>query len=226
MDAPQDSRLKRLFPKLAAWRVPAWLRPWPIYLGAVAIVIIAVQMARHRAPHTADPLLPGTITLKPDIEVQFGDVIMEGREQGVKRWVITAPKVGLSRDGRYTYFDPHPKGRFFNLKDWSAQDNQQSDKMRSLVWQGDHAQYDSFTHDLAIDGHVIITTDVGDVIKTEHVDYNAIQKQVQLPKPVTVAMKDATDVKADTLKANTGAQVLEMQGHVDLLTNVNKENSK
>lgn len=219
----QSGRVRRLLDKLAGWRMPGWLRPWPVYLGAIAVVLVAVLMARHRAPQSVDPLLPAAISLKPDIEVQFGDVVMEGRDKGVQRWAITAPKVSLSRDGRYTYFDPDPKGRFFNLKDWSAPENQQDNKMRSLVWTGDRAQFDGFTHDLSIDGHVVITTDVGDVIKTAHLDYNSVQKQVQLPKPVNVAMKDGTTVTADSLKANTGAQVLEMQGHVDLLTNVNEE---
>lgn len=215
---PRPSRLPAL---------PRWLRAWPVYVIAVAVVGGTYYFVTHRQAGQGDTVLPASVKLESNIEVQFGDVVMQGRQKGIQRWTIEAPNVKLSKDGRYTYFEPHPKGTFINLKDWNAPDAQPSgqpdQKTRSLNWQADKAQFDSYTEDLAIDGHSVVTTDDNDVIKTEHIDYKSRTKAVEMPKPVDITQKNGTKMKADQLTANSDAEVLELKGHVVLDTKVNDE---
>lgn len=199
-------------------RLKLILRPWPVYLIMVGVVVGTMYMVRTREAGTADPVLPAAVTLEQNIEIQFQDVIMQGRQKGVQRWVITSPKVSLSRDGRYTYFEPDPKGKFFNLKDWNQTEGTPSDKVRSLDWKAKKAEYDSFTEDLKINGDAVITTDTKDVIKTETVEYSSRQKQVKMPKPVDIRTKDGTTITGDEMIANTDAEVMELRGRVTLET--------
>lgn len=220
MDQPQKTKLSPL---------KTWLRPWPVYVLAIAVTAGTFYMVRTREAGTADPVLPATISLEQNIEIQFQDVIMQGRQKGVQRWVIDSPKVALSRDGRYTYFEPNPKGKFFNLKDWEADEAASGasdpERMRSMDWTADKAQFDSFTEDLEIEGNAVITTDEKDVIKTERVEYKARQKEVIMPKPVDIKTNDGTTITADGLTANTDAEVFELKGNVDLVTTANEEDS-
>lgn len=202
------------------------MRAWPIYLITIGVIGATMYFVRHRASSgIAETILPPSVTLEQNIEIQFQDVVMQGRQKGVQRWVITSPKVSLSRDGRYTYFEPKPAGSFLNLKDWNAKEGEpdRNARTRSLVWKADKAQFDSFTEDLEITGKAVITTDTKDVIKTERVEYKSRQKQVFMPKHVDITMKDGTTISADELRANSEAEVMELKGRVDLLTNVNDE---
>jgi LPS export ABC transporter protein LptC len=205
-------------------QLPVWLRAWPIYLVAAAVVAGTYYVTRQRQQAgQADPLLPAVVELKQNIEIEFGDVTMQGRQKGIQRWVITSPKVALSKDGRYTYFDPDPTGRFLNLKDFRAKDDEPEQKVKSMDWKSDKARFDSFTEDLEMEGHAVITTEDKDVIKTERVEYKSRTKRVYMPKPVVIKMKDNTDIKADALEANTEAEVFELKGHVDFKTEVGGE---
>ena len=139
------------------------------------------------------------------------------------------PKVSLSKDSRFTYFEPDPKGEFYNLKDWNAPEPSPGAspapdaKTRSMTWTAHKAEFDSFTEDLTIQGKAVITTDTKDVIKTEKVEYKSRSKYVYMPKPVDITMKTGTHVKADALKAHADAEVFELTGHVDMTSNVNDE---
>lgn len=202
-----------------------WLKPWPIYLLAIAVVGGTVYVTRaQRAAGVADPVLPASVQLQQNIEIQFSDVIMQGRQKGVQRWTITSPKVSLSKDSRFTYFEPKPKGEFYNLKDWNQPEGAPpSEKNRSLTWTADKAQFDSFTEDLEIEGNAVIVTDTKDTIHTEKVEYKSRAKAVSMPKPVKIETTTGTKIKADSLEANTDAEVFELKGHVDLVTSVNDE---
>ena len=206
-------------------KLKPWLRPWPIYVIALAVVGGGVYFTRQqRETGHADPLLPPNVQLQQNIEIQFGDVIMQGRQKGVQRWTITSPKVSLSKDSRFTYFEPDPKGAFYNLKDWNQAENAPpSDKNRSMQWTAKKASFDSFTEDLLIEGNAVITTDTKDVIHTDKVEYKSRSKYVYMPKPVTIQTSKGTKVKADSLKANSDAEVFELTGHVDMTTTVNDE---
>lgn len=202
-----------------------WLRPWPIYILAIAVVGGTVYFTRaQREAGVADPFLPASVQLKENIEIQFSDVIMQGRQKGVQRWTITSPKVSLSKDSRFTYFEPKPKGEFYNLKDWNqAEGAPPSEKNRSLTWTADKAQFDSFTEDLMIEGNAVIVTDTKDTIHTEKVEYKSRAKTVAMPKPVKITTPTGTKITADSLDANTDAEIFELKGHVDLVTSVNDE---
>lgn len=89
-----------------------------------------------------------------------------------------------------------------------------------MDWVADKARYDSFTEDLEMDGHAVITTDDKDIIKTERVEYKSRTKRVAMPKPVVIDMHDNTDIKADSLDADTEAEVFELKGHVDFKAEV------
>lgn len=205
-------------------QLPGWAKPWPIYLIAIGVLIGTYYVTRARqAAGQLDPFLPAAVQLEQNIEIQFTDVTMQGRQKGVQRWVITAPKVSLSKDGRYTYFKPDPKGRFMNLKDWKKKDEEKSDKVKSMDWKSDKARFDSFTEDLEMDGHAVITTEDKDVIKTERVEYKSRTKRVFMPKPVDCKMIDGTDVTADTLEADTDSEIFELKGHVDFRAKVNED---
>ncbi|MDB5095835.1 MAG: hypothetical protein JWM80_256 [Cyanobacteria bacterium RYN_339] len=209
--------------------MPAWLRAWPVYLLAVAAAGGTYYFVTHRQAGQGDTVLPPSVKLESNIEIEFGDVTMQGRQKGIQRWMIQAPKVKLSKDGRYTYFEPRPNGNFVNLKDWNKTDEaasapaQPDAKTRTLNWVADKARFDSFTEDLNIDGHALVTTDEHDVIKTESINYKSRTKAIEMPKPVDISMKKGTTMKADSLTANSDAEVMELKGHVVLDTKVNEE---
>jgi LPS export ABC transporter protein LptC len=221
MDTPQAPAPKR------GVKLPAWLRAWPVYLLAIAVSAGTYYFVTHRQAGQGDTVLPPSVKLESNIEIEFGDVTMQGRQKGIQRWQIQAPKVKLSKDGRYTYFEPRPHGNFVNLKDWSAPDakpsNQPADKVRSLKWEADKARFDSFTEDLEIDGKAIVTTDEEDIIKTERIEYKSRSKAIEMPKAVDIVMKKGTTVKADALSANSDAEVMEFKGHVIFDSKVNDE---
>jgi LPS export ABC transporter protein LptC len=208
-------------------RWPSWVRAWPIYILTGVVVWGTYYFVTHRQPGQGDTVLPPSVKLEANIEIQFGDVTMQGRQKGVQRWTIRSPNVKLSKDGRFTYFEPDPTGNFVNLKDWNNPDAQPSGqpdaKTRSLTWKADKAQFDSFSEDLAIDGHTLVTTDENDVIKTAHIDYKSRTKVVDMPKPVDINMKNGTKMTADALTANSDAELMELKGHVVLDTKVNDE---
>jgi hypothetical protein len=230
----------------AGVKLKPWLRPWPIYVLTLAVVGGGVYFTRqhHESGH-ADPLLPANVQLQQNIEIQFGDVIMQGRQKGIQRWTITSPKVALSKDGRLTYFEPNPKGAFYNLKDWNKPEEPSpppglspasvpspvptgspdpNEKNRSMQWTAKKAQFDSFTEDLVIEGNAVITTDTKDVIHTDKVEYKSRSKYVYMPKPVKIETSKGTKLTGDSLKANADAEVFEITGHVDLTTKVNEDN--
>lgn len=195
---------------------PRWLNAWPIYLVLAIVVLVTAYVTRTRQQAgLADPLLPAAIQLEQNIEVKFTEVSMQGRQKGVQRWIIEAPTVTLSRDGRYTQFEPNPKGRFLNLKDWRSNEATPTTKVRSLDWTSKRAQYDSFSEDLEMDGNVVLHTDDKDVIKTEKLLYKARTKKVLMPKKVDIKMVDGTEARADSLEANSDAEVFELKGNVD-----------
>lgn len=216
MDPTPAPELKPAPPARAPRPWPAWLRAWPVYVLLVAVLGATWYVTRARKEAgLVDPVLPVTIQLESNVEVKFGEVTMQGRQKGVQRWVITSPVVTLSKDGRYTEFEPDPAGRFFNLKDWKAKEEAPSDKVRSLDWKAKKARYDSFSEDLEMLGKVVLTTDEKDIIKTEKVAYKARTKRVQMPEQVVIQMADGTYARADSLEANSDAEVFELKGHVD-----------
>jgi hypothetical protein len=235
----EEQKPKRRF---AGVKLKPWLRPWPIYLIALAVVGGGVYFTRaQREAGHADPILPANVQLQQNIEVQFGEVIMQGRQKGIQRWTITSPKVALSKDSRFTYFEPNPKGAFYNLKNWEASEQPSpppavspvapaspgpspDEKNRSMQWTAKKAQFDSFTEDLVIEGNAVITTDTKDVIHTDKVEYKSRSKYVYMPKPVKIETAKGTKLTGDSLKANADAEVFEITGHVDLTTKVNEDN--
>lgn len=243
----EEQKPKRRF---AGVKLKPWLRPWPIYLLAIAVVGGGVYFTRqHHEAGNADPLLPANVQLQQNIDIQFGDVIMQGRQKGVQRWTITSPKVLLSKDGRFTYFEPNPKGAFYNLKDWEKPEEASpppppgpgairlavpspvpsgspdpNAKNRSMQWTAKKASFDSFTEDLIIEGNAVVTTDTKDTIHTEKVEYKSRSKYVYMPKKVKIETAKGTKLTGDSLKANADAEVFEVTGHVDLITKVNEDN--
>ena len=212
--------------KLPNW---PWLRAWPVYLLAIGAAGGTYYFVTHRPAGTGDTVLPPSVKLESNIEIQFGDVTMQGRQKGIQRWTIQSPKVKLSKDGRFTYFEPNPTGNFVNLKDWNQADAAASSpatpatQTRALTWTADKARFDSFTEDLEIEGKALVTTDEHDVIKTEKINYKSRTKAIEMPKPVDISMKKGTTMKADSLTANSDAEVMELRGHVVLDTKVNDE---
>ncbi|MEB3285516.1 MAG: LPS export ABC transporter periplasmic protein LptC [Candidatus Sericytochromatia bacterium] len=211
MDATQAPPLTPPSP-----RRPVWLSAWPVYLILVVVVAITIYVTRTRQQAgLADPLLPAAIQLEQNIEVKFTDVTMQGRQKGIQRWIIEAPIVSLSRDGRYTHFEPNPKGRFLNLKDWRSDEASGTTKVRSLDWTAKRAQFDSFSEDLEMNENVVLHTDDNDVIKTQKLLYKARTKKVLMPEKVDIKMTDGTEAVADSLEANSDAEVFELKGNVD-----------
>lgn len=209
--------------------LPGWVRSWPAWAGALLTVGLVVLVVRNRPADVADPFLPQPVKLEENIEIQFGEVTMQGRQHGVPRWAIVAPKVSLSRDGRYTVFEPDPKGKFMNLKDWNASEDAASPapeaSPRSLVWQAKRAEFDGFTEDLVIEGQAVFTTDKQDVIKTERVEYRSREQRVAMPKPVDIKTADGATITADSLEADAEAERMELKGHVVLDTPLRGDNA-
>jgi hypothetical protein len=70
---------------------------------------------------------------------------------------------------------------------------------------------------------VVLHTDDKDVIKTEKLLYKARTKKVLMPEKVDIKMVDGTEARADSLEANSDAEVFELKGHVDFRANAQDE---
>lgn len=209
-----------------AAKLPIMPRQLPVGLALVPVVLIVggliyastqITKARRAGGQQADSLLPAPVKLEEDIEVRFEQVHMTGRERGIDRWEMEGPKVRLSKDGRFTFFDGKPHGSFFHLKDWQAKADQPATRTRSLTWVGDQARYDAFDEQLDITGHAVITTDAKDTIRTERIEFRQRTKQIDMPKPVAIAMVDGTKVTSLAMSANTEAEVFEFKGKVRMV---------
>lgn len=200
-------------------QLPKWVAVLPVIaiIGGLAYASVQVGKARRAGGQQSDALFPAPVKLEEDIEVRFEDVRMAGRERGLDRWDLEGPRVRLSKDGRFTFFDEKPHGNFYHLKDWQAKQDQPATRTRSLVWRGDQARYDAFDEVLLINGHAHVVTDGKDTIETERMEYSQRTKQIEMPKPVKIAMADGTKVTCDAMTANTEGEVFEFKGKVRMI---------
>lgn len=212
--------LGRLLAKLPSVReLPPWTAVLPVLVVVGGLIYVNQHLGRVRqsAGERADALLPDPVKLEENIEVRFEEVAMTGRERGFKRWDMFGPKVRLSNDGKFTYFDEKPHGSFYHLKDWKAKADQPATRTRSLVWAGDSARYDAFEEVLSIFGHAHLVTDEEDTIDTAEMTYRQRTKDIEMPKPVAIAMKDGTRVTSESMTANAEAEVFEFKGKVRMV---------
>jgi len=193
---------------------------WPIYLLLVVVCVVTWYTISRRPPGTPDAILPPTVQLTQNIDIQFADVVMQGREKGHKRWTIESKTVKLSQDSRFTYFESRPKGRFFNLKDWKSEQPDNSESRRTVDWESDKATYDTVTEGLTMEGNVVIVTDDRDRITTARLEYQSREKRLMMPQKTLIVTNDKTRIRADAIEANTEAEVFELKGHVHVSTDL------
>jgi hypothetical protein len=214
-------------------KLPPITRAWPIYLVAVLVVGATYYWRTYRPSiFTKDSILPEPVKLEQNIDVRFSDVVMQGRQKGVQRWAVTADRVILSRDGRYTYFEPNPKGKVFNLKDWNTPESESPNptastgsKVKSMNWVAQKATFDQQENRLVLTKKVVLTTEDQDIMKTDELIYETEKKKLRFPKKTVLYKKDGTILKGDKMDVDVGSEVLEVSGNVDLLTNANGDSA-
>lgn len=186
-----------------------------IVLGLLVVVIAGsvYVLRRKEIPHST--MIPSNeLALAPSVDLRFTNVQMQGREKGTLHWTIEAPTVEVSNDQRMVTFEGHPRGKFFNLKDWSSKPKAQQ-KNRTVDWTADSAIYDSDYKQMTIMGHDRFVTDDGDKVTTKTVIYQENQHLVQIPTPMQLHSHDGKlAILADEATADTQLEVIELAGNV------------
>ncbi|MEB3299873.1 MAG: hypothetical protein VKO21_10360 [Candidatus Sericytochromatia bacterium] len=218
---------------LAAWsRLPmAMRRGLMATVGAAVIIGPCIWwLRRPEIPRNA-LLKPVETVMRPEIELQFEQVEVRGRDKGLARWEITVPEMTAGQNQRVIHFVGKPRGRFVNLKDWKADATATlppgttvvgptpkpvaSPKIRSLRWTAREAEYDNDYEELTIRGDATFTTDDKDTLRTEEARYKVREHRLVLPRRIQLRTRDGKlRVGADRASADTQLEVLELAGQV------------
>lgn len=159
----------------------------------------------------------------PKIELRFHQVELKGRKDGTPNWEIKADQMEVSRDQRFAYFKGEPKGRFFNLKDWSGKPEGEQ-KSRSFEWNAKQATYDSVDENLTIEGKVHIVTDAKDTLDTEIIRWLSKEQKIYIDKPLKVVGSNKTPkIEAQKATADVKLEIIEFEGQVKIETVVKEQ---
>lgn len=253
--------------------IRAFLRNWKVFLVFLLILAGGVYALRQQKGQAMNPFLPAPVRMQPQIELQFNQVVMQGRQKGVKRWNIWSKQVQISQDQQFVYFENRPHGSFYNLKDWAATESAPltqpsgpplpfpgavrvgsmgqplsavvppplpndprvplpspspsyyTGKVRSADWVADRAEFDTYAESLRLKGHVIITTDEKDQVKTDTVEYRSREKLVLMPQPLTFRSHEEATVAARQATADMRIDTLDLKGRVKVHSRL-KQNGK
>jgi LPS export ABC transporter protein LptC len=203
----------------AALRLPSF--GWPRWGTPLLLVLAVGWMGWYFWTHRAHNPVAVPQPAKPDqeIELRFHDVELRGRKNGVGHSSIEAKQVDVSRDQRIAYLKDHPKGTFYNIKDWSPSQSDAAAKSRTFDWSGKEAEVDLFTNNLIIKGDVVIRTDAKEVLKTDRLNFHSDTEKVDIPGKVSIiGDKGKPKILADKLDADLKLEVLSLQGHVTIDT--------
>ncbi|MBI6545230.1 MAG: hypothetical protein HY692_00460 [Cyanobacteria bacterium NC_groundwater_1444_Ag_S-0.65um_54_12] len=208
--------------RLAHLRQFRW-STWLISALLLTVVIGGTWYLRRR-DLPRNPILPDiAVKMDPYLELQFGDVVVRGRDKGTARWEIKATEMTVSQNQRIVYFKNKPEGKFLNLKDWNDKPPEQL-RNRTVEWQADSAQYDNEFAELRIAGHARFKTDEQDLMTTDQVVYRKRDHLVIIPTPVKLVSQGKKLVlKADQATADTQLEVLELSGHAQIDSAITSE---
>ncbi len=138
--------------------------------------------------------------------LQEVDIVL--RHQGAKVAEVHTAQVGVSHDSRYAVFKPKVTATLYD-----------KEQVALRLLHADEIVLDRQTNDLVARGHIEITSSRGDrLVASEARLANA--KQV-LVFPQGVRMQVAgNDVRASRLTMDLGAQILQLEGGVDIVFRV------
>ena len=224
------------------------VRVWRVLLIFLLIVLGGLYLLKKQDGKAINPFLPAAVRMQPQIELQFNEVVMQGRQKGTKRWNIWAKQVQISQDQQYVYFENHPKGSFYNLKDWSASasttttavpamvpptinapvpgypavpspsPSYYTGKVRTADWTANRAEYDTYAESLKLQGNAVLVTDEKDELKTELLEYRTRQNSVAIPKKMTFLSHDKSRIAADQASADIKLEKLDLKGKVSVFS--------
>ncbi|HEY9898102.1 MAG TPA: LPS export ABC transporter periplasmic protein LptC [Pantanalinema sp.] len=192
-------------------------KTWPV-LAVLVLVLGAGSWYLKQQPHVQSPILPTALTkMEPHIELAFQDVTMQGREKGTVRWRIAAKQVKASQNQQYIYFEQHPRGSFYNVKDWSQKEGEPP-KNQTVDWTADKAEYDSLMDEMTMTGSASFVTENQDRLNTDHVRYRAKLHQVLMEKPVELRTHDQLVMRSHEATADTQMENVQLFGNVELIS--------
>ncbi|MBM3259173.1 MAG: hypothetical protein FJY99_05460 [Candidatus Sericytochromatia bacterium] len=216
----------------ALGRVPGRWRQGLMAALAMAVVVVPCVIWLRRPEIPRNTLLkPVEAAMRPEIELQFEQVEVRGRDKGLARWDIQVPEMTAGQNQRVIQFVGKPKGRFVNLKDWKADPAATlppaavavgptprpapSPEVRTLRWAAREAEYDNDYEELTIRGAATFTTDDKDTLTTEEARYKVREHRMNLPRRLRLKSHDGKMlVQADKASADTQLEILELAGRV------------
>lgn len=169
------------------------------------------------------------------VEVKFTNTTVKGRKNGVPYWTVVSKIVESERNSPVIYFKNSPHGEFYNLKDWaksgslsnSNNPNNTSvsnERLRTFVWDGEFAEYNTETEDLILKNNIKIVTDDKDIITTHELHWSGSEEKVRSPKRTKIlSHKGYPVVSADTLEGDAKMDILHLKGNVDIETELSEE---
>ena len=206
-----------------------WLRMGSVTVGFL-LVLGGGTWFLQRQPRVTSPILPaGVPRLEPQIETEFAQVVLQGRDQGTLRWRIEAERVTSSQNQQFITFERHPRGTFYNLKDWKAEDSGplsfpgatptpvSPDQTRQVRWHSDRAEYDSMLEEMTMTGTASFTTPEGDRLTSDRVQYRVRRHQMQADAAVRLETRDHMRLQAHRATVDTEIEQVEMSGAVDVV---------
>jgi LPS export ABC transporter protein LptC len=192
-------------------------KTWPVLAILVLVLGVGTWYLKQQ-PQVQSPILPSAITkMEPHIELAFQDVTMQGREKGTVRWRISAKQVKASQNQQYIYFEQHPRGSFYNVKDWRQKEGEPP-KNQTVDWTADKAEYDSLMDEMTMTGSASFVTENQDHLTTDQVRYRAKLHQVIMEKPIELKTRDQLVMRSQEATADTQMESVQLFGNVELIS--------
>lgn len=165
------------------------------------------------------------------IDLKFKDVMVRGRKNGIAYWSLNAKTVESERGTSRVFFKDNPTGEFYNLKDWSKNletdntaNSPQKERNRTFTWSSESAECNIDTEDLVLKNKVRIKTDDNDTVETDELIWlNTQEKVISDKRTKILSSKGSPEINADHLEGNVKLDLLDLKGHVEIITDITEE---
>ena len=207
------------------------LRQSLIYITLIGVIgIISYWLWNNPVYNPAGPQIQKQVS---EIEIRFKDVIVKGRKDGTPHWTVFSDSVDVERNSPMVFFNDEPNGEFYNLKDWSAENeqndpeisNEQKEKRRrTFTWIAHKAEYNTDSKDLTLIKDVELVTDDKDIVTTDELHWiNSEEKAISNTRTKIVSNKGYPIIEADNLEGNVKLDILDLKGNVEIITELTEE---
>ncbi|MFN8671839.1 MAG: LPS export ABC transporter periplasmic protein LptC [Candidatus Sericytochromatia bacterium] len=181
-----------------------------------------------------NPVGPRVQSMSSQVDVKFKDVIVRGRKNGIPYWTVKSKVVESEKGTNRIFFKDKPSGQFYNLKDWSKSDNNNTtesdlnksptDRSRTFDWNSETAEYNMDNENLLLKNKVKILTDDKDKVETDElIWFHREEKVISNKRSKIISAKGTPEIKADKIEGNVKLDLLKLKGNVEITTDITEE---